>query len=192
MKRIKIRKGSIAYYAQKTWKPVSLLLFMTILIFLMSCAEAENIAPAEPVEEVIEIVEEDVNYVEQTAIYALSDEERDLVERVVAAEARGESIECQMAVAQTIKDRCLTRGQTVTEVCTAPYQFATPYQGEVSEKVQDAVRFTFDNGDSVLEYPTTHFYAWKLIDEPYWTADKEFRGQIDGTRFYGDKEKQHE
>lgn len=192
MKRIKIRKGSIAYYAQKTWKPVSLLLFMTILIFLMSCAEAENIAPAEPVEEVIEIVEEDVIYVEQTAIYALSDEERDLVERVVAAEARGESIECQMAVAQTIKDRCLTRGQTVTEVCTAPYQFATPYQGEVSEKVQDAVRFTFDNGDSVLEYPTTHFYAWKLIDEPYWTADKEFRGQIDGTRFYGDKEKQHE
>ena len=192
MKRIKIRKGSIAYYTQKTWKPVSLLLFMTILIFLMSCAEAENIAPAEPVEEVIEIVEEDVIYVEQTAIYALSDEERDLVERVVAAEARGESIECQMAVAQTIKDRCLTRGQTVTEVCTAPYQFATPYQGEVSEKVQDAVRFTFDNGDSVLEYPTTHFYAWKLIDEPYWTADKEFRGQIDGTRFYGDKEKQHE
>ena len=192
MKRIKIRKGSMAYYAQKTWKPVSLLLFMTILIFLMSCAEAENIAPAEPVEEVIEIVEEDVIYVEQTAIYALSDEERDLVERVVAAEARGESIECQMAVAQTIKDRCLTRGQTVTEVCTAPYQFATPYQGEVSEKVQGAVRFTFDNGDSVLEYPTTHFYAWKLIDEPYWTADKEFRGQIDGTRFYGDKEKQHE
>ena len=192
MKRIKIRKGSMAYYAQKTWKPVSLLLFMTILIFLMSCAEAENIAPAEPVEEVIEIVEEDVNYVEQTAIYALSDEERDLVERVVAAEARGESIECQMAVAQTIKDRCLTRGQTVTEVCTAPYQFATPYQGEVSEKVQDAVRFTFDDGDSVLDFPTTHFYAWKLIDPPYWTADKDFRGQINGTRFYGDKEKQHE
>lgn len=187
MKKYYIRKNSIAWYAQKFWKPVTLLMIVGAIMLSMSLAEAKPIEPAEPIV-IGEIVEDEIVYIEETAVFPLTDEERDLVERIVAAEARGESIECQMAVAQTIKDRCLTRGQTVTEVCTAPYQFATPYQGEVSEKVQDAVRFTFDNGDSVLDFPTTHFYAWKLIDEPYWTADKDFRGQIDGTRFYGDRE----
>ena len=190
MKRTHIREKSIAWYVQKFWKPVTLLMIVGAIMLSMSIAEAEPVEPVEPV--MWEAEEEEVIYVEQAAVFPLTDEERDLVERVVAAEARGESLEGMMGVAQTIKDRCLTREQTVTEVCTAPYQFATPYQGEVSDKIKDAVRFTFDNGDSVLEYPTTHFYAWKLIDEPYWTADKEFRGQIDGTRFYGDKEKQHE
>ena len=118
--------------------------------------------------------------------FTLSAEERELVERVVAAEARGEKIEVQMAVAQTIMDRCTSRGQTVTEVCTAPYQFADPYQGEVSEKTQDAVFLVFDNGAKVFD-KVTHFYAHKLIDPPYWTESKEFKGEIGGVRFYADK-----
>ena len=117
--------------------------------------------------------------------YPLTEDERDLVERVVAAEARGEKIETQMAVAQTILNRAETRGQTVTEVCTAAYQFAKPYQGEVSEKTQDAVRFVFDDGAKVFD-KVTHFYAtW--IDPPYWTESKEFKGEIGGVRFYADK-----
>ena len=119
--------------------------------------------------------------------YPLTENERDLVERVVAAEARGEKIETQMAVAQTILNRAETRGQTVTEVCTAAYQFAKPYQGEVSEKTQDAVRFVFDDGAKVFD-KVTHFYAHKLIDPPYWTESKEFKGEIGGVRFYADKE----
>lgn len=118
--------------------------------------------------------------------FALSAEERELVERVVAAEARGEKIEVQMAVAQTIMDRCTSRGQTVTQVCTAPYQFAEPYQGEVSEKTQDAVFLVFDSGEKVFD-EVTHFYAHKLIDPPYWTESKEFKGEIGGVRFYADK-----
>ena len=118
--------------------------------------------------------------------YPLTENERDLVERVVAAEARGEKIETQMAVAQTILNRAETRGQTVTEVCTAAYQFASPYQGEVSEKTQDAVRFVFDDGAKVYD-KVTHFYAHKLIDPPYWTESKEFKGEIGGVRFYADK-----
>ena len=118
--------------------------------------------------------------------FTLSAEERELVERVVAADARGEKIEVQMAVAQTIMDRCTSRGQTVTEVCTAPYQFADPYQGEVSEKTQDAVFLVFDNGAKVFD-KVTNFYAHKLIDPPYWTESKEFKGEIGGVRFYADK-----
>ena len=132
------------------------------------------------------IIPTDAEPEEVEPYFTLSAEERELVERVVAAEARGEKIEVQMAVAQTIMDRCTSRGQTVTQVCTAPYQFAEPYQGKVSEKTQDAVFLVFDNGAKVFDN-VTHFYAHKLIDPPYWTESKEFKGEIGGVRFYADK-----
>lgn len=118
--------------------------------------------------------------------FTLSAEERELVERVVAAEARGEKMEVQMAVAQTILDRAVSREQSITKVCTAPYQFADPHQGDISEKTQDAVRFVFDDGAKVFD-KVTHFYASHLIDPPYWTESKEFKGEIGGVRFYADK-----
>lgn len=132
------------------------------------------------------IIPTDAEPEEVEPYFTLSADERELVERVVAAEARGEKIEVQMAVAQTIMDRCTSRGQTVTEVCTAPYQFAEPYQGEVSEKTQDAVFLVFDSGEKVFD-EVTHFYAHKLIEPPYWTESKEFKGEIGGVRFYADK-----
>ena len=133
------------------------------------------------------IIPTDAEPEEVEPYFLLTDDERELVERVVAAEARGESIECQMAVAQTILDRAVSREQSITKVCTAPYQFADPYQGEVSEKTQDAVFLVFDNGAKVFD-KVTHFYASHLIDPPYWAESKEFKGEIGGVRFYADKE----
>lgn len=154
-------------------------ILLCFILFASPTSEAEVYTETEmvmPTDAEPEIVE---------PYYPLTENERDLVERVVAAEARGEKIETQMAVAQTILNRAETRGQTVTEVCTAAYQFASPYQGEVSEKTQDAVRFVFDDGAKVFD-KVTHFYAtW--IDPPYWTESKEFKGEIGGVRFYADK-----
>ena len=167
-------------------KPIQMLSIVSVILlcfilFASPASEAEVYTETEmviPTDAEPEIVE---------PYYPLTEDERDLVERVVAAEARGEKIETQMAVAQTILNRAETRGQTVTEVCTAAYQFAKPYQGEVSEKTQDAVRFVFDDGAKVFD-KVTHFYAHKLIDPPYWTESKEFKGEIGGVRFYADKE----
>ena len=134
-------------------------ILLCFILFASPASEAEVYTETEmviPTDAEPEIVE---------PYYPLTEDERDLVERVVAAEARGEKIETQMAVAQTILNRAETRGQTVTEVCTAAYQFAKPYQGEVSEKTQDAVRFVFDDGAKVFD-KVTHFYAHKLIDPP--------------------------
>ena len=166
-------------------KPIQMLSIVSVILlcfilFASPASEAEVYTETEmviPTDAEPEIVE---------PYYPLTEDERDLVERVVAAEARGEKIETQMAVAQTIMDRCTSRGQTVAQVCTSPYQFAKPYQGEVSEKTQDAVRFVFDDGAKVFD-KVTHFYAtW--IDPPYWTESKEFKGEIGGVRFYADKE----
>ena len=157
-------------------------IMLCFILFPSPVSEAEiYIEPTEV------IIPTDAEPEEVEPYFTLTAEERELVERVVAAEARGESIECQMAVAQTILDRAVSREQSITKVCTAPYQFAEPYQGEVSEKTQDAVFLVFDNGAKVFD-KVTHFYAHKLIDPPYWTELKEFKGELGGVRFYADKE----
>ena len=157
-------------------------IMLCFILFPSPVGEAEiYIEPTEV------IIPTDAEPEEVEPYFPLIDEERELVERVVAAEARGESIECQMAVAQTILDRAVSREQSITKVCTAPYQFADPYQGEVSEKTQDAVFLVFDTGAKVFD-KVTHFYAHKLIDPPYWAESKEFKGEIGGVRFYADKE----
>ena len=156
-------------------------ILLCFILFPSPVSEAEiYIEPTEV------IIPTDAEPEEVEPYFPLTDEERELVERVVAAEARGESIECQMAVAQTILDRVVSREQSITEVCTAKYQFASPYQGEVSEKTHDAVFLVFDNGAKVFD-KVTHFYAHKLIDPPYWTESKDFKGEIGGVRFYADK-----
>ena len=163
---------------------VTVLLITTFFMFLTACTEAEaeqTLPPPTPVE-FNEVTEEII----EEPCWPLTDEERDLVERVVAAEARGESIEGQMAVAQVIMDRAATRNQSIIKVCTAKYQFAAPYQGEISEKTKDAVSFVFDKGDRPFEL-VTHFYAWNLIDPPHWTEDKEFVGRIGDHDFFADK-----
>ena len=156
-------------------------ILLCFILFPSPVGEAEvYIEPTEV------IIPTDAEPEEVEPYFPLTDEERELVERVVAAEARGESIECQMAVAQTILDRVVSREQSITEVCTAKYQFASPYQGEVSEKTQDAVFLVFDHGAKVFD-KVTHFYASHLIDPPYWTESKEFKGEINSVRFYADK-----
>ena len=156
-------------------------ILLCFILFPSPVGEAEiYIEPTEV------IIPTDAEPEEVEPYFPLTDDERELVERVVAAEARGESIECQMAVAQTILDRAVSREQSITKVCTAPYQFADPYQGEVSEKTQDAVFLVFDTGAKVFD-KVTHFYAHKLIDPPYWAESKEFKGEIRGVRFDADK-----
>ena len=107
-----------------------------------------------------------------------------LVEQIVAAESRGEPQEAQMAVAQTILDRSLQSGLTFSEVCTAPGQFAPPYQGEISEEVKESVYFVFILGQRVYEEPTLSFHDDSIM--PYWAKDKVCRGQIGRMIFYGE------
>ncbi len=144
---------------------------------------AEPKVPAEPLE--ISHKEAAAYLEDGNLTYHLTEEERQLVIGVVAAEARSESLEGMMAVAQSIRDRAITRSQSVTEVCLAPHQYAEPYTGEVSDRLVDAVMFVFDEGHSVLEYPTTHFYQHEMILAPDWTQNLTCRGSIGAHTFFG-------
>jgi spore germination cell wall hydrolase CwlJ-like protein len=110
----------------------------------------------------------------------LTGEARDIVERVVAAEARGEDLQGMMAVAQVIKDRSDLWDMHPVDVVFAEGQFARPYEGEISDEVKLAVANVFDGGMRVFEEPTTHFYSGA---EPYWANEKIDRGSIGCHRF---------
>lgn len=123
---------------------------------------------------------------EKGQVLELLEQERELVQRVVAAEARGESFKGQMAVAQVIRDRCLLNSLSVEEVVYAKDQFAAPYDGEISSTTEAAVGFVFEGGHNIFDVPVTHFYAHDLIDAPDWTKELVFVEEIGGHSFYTD------
>ena len=162
---------------------------MTIMLFFMglegitTAAKTQDV-PAETETAEPEIIDNTGVLLEEVIAFEITEEERQVIERVVMAEARGESLEGQMAVAQTIRDRCIERGQDPIEVCTAPNQYAMVNM-EATERVKDAMVFVFDYGHSVFDEPTFYFYQSEMINEPEFLAEKTFRGQIGPHRFYG-------
>nr|DAU72877.1 MAG TPA: Cell Wall Hydrolase [Caudoviricetes sp.] len=111
----------------------------------------------------------------------LSDAEREMIERVVAAEARGESFEGQAAVAEVIYNRCINRGQSVEQVIWADKQFAYPYGGEISQDIREAVAAVFDYELLNLD-GAEYFHADYVL--PSWAEDMEEVCRIGNHIFY--------
>lgn len=92
--------------------------------------------------------------------YALTDYERDLIERVVMAEIRGGTYNDKLAVAQCIYDRIVCNGKTVEQVIFQKNAFAEPYsKKDPSQSVKDAVSEVFDEGKRVTKEPIFYFIA---------------------------------
>lgn len=104
------------------------------------------------------------------------------IQRVIAAEARGCSLEGQMAVAQTILDRATLWNMTAAEVISQPSQYAPPYQGAISSLTAEAYERVFINGERVFEKPATHFYNFTQCS-PAWADRKTESGIIGDHRF---------
>lgn len=111
----------------------------------------------------------------------LSDAEREMIERVVAAEARGESFEGQAAVAEVIYNRCINRGQSVEQVIWADKQFAYPYGGEISQDTKEAVAAVFDY--ELLSLDGAEYFHADYVT-PSWAEDFEEVCRIGGHIFY--------
>lgn len=114
--------------------------------------------------------------------YALTDAERDLVERVVMTEAGGEGYDGQRLVAQCILNTAEAMDLRPDEVVLAPNQYAAPAR-EVSQEVMDAVSAVFDDGNMVTDEPIRWFYAPKYVYSA-WHESKEFVLEHGGHRFF--------
>lgn len=108
----------------------------------------------------------------------VSDFEIDLLERVVAAEARGESVDCQEAVATTILNRWQDGefGDSLTAVMTADGQFADPYEGEISIATHLAVKnalIYYNTYCMCIPYQVLYFRAdhYHTFVKPYCCID---------------------
>ena len=107
--------------------------------------------------------------------------EREMIERVVAAEARGESFEGQAAVAEVIYNRCINRGQSVEQVIWADKQFAYPYGGEISQDTKEAVAAVFDY--ELLNLDGAEYFHADYVT-PSWAEDFEEVCRIGNHIFY--------
>ncbi|MEA4921682.1 MAG: cell wall hydrolase [Clostridiaceae bacterium] len=121
---------------------------------------------------------------EATPRYALSDYERDVVERVVMAEAGGESYEGQMLVAQCILNAAEKTGTAPSEaVVTYQYTSARP---DPTQSVRDAVAAVFDDGDTVTDEPVMYFYNPARVTSA-WHESQIFVIEVGGHRFFAER-----
>ena len=100
----------------------------------------------------------------------ISDQEIELIERIVMSEARGESCEAQEAVATVILNRWQdgSFGETISDVCYASGQFAAPYEGEISMSVNLAVKnaivyyntYCQDLPSQILYFRSDHYHTF--------------------------------
>lgn len=113
--------------------------------------------------------------------YELTDEERDLVERVVMAEAGAEPYEGQMAVAQCILNGCLLENLRPAQI-VKKYQYAGARPAP-TESVKKAVAAVFDEGEKVIDSEALFFYA-PAVSVSAWHESQVCVATIGGHRFF--------
>lgn len=113
--------------------------------------------------------------------YELTAEERDLVERVVMAEAGGTHYEGQLAVAQCLLNACVLSDIRPAEAVKL-YQY-TKYRPEPTESVKIAVAAVFDDGVQILDPGTLFFYAPARVSSA-WHESQVYVATVGGHRFF--------
>ena len=116
--------------------------------------------------------------------YALTDAERDVVERVVMAEAGGESFEGQMLVAQCILNAAEKRGVDPSEAVVL-YSY-TKSRPDPTQRVKDAVAAVFDRGETVVDEPILYFYNPALVTSDFHESQI-FVIEEGGHRFFAER-----
>lgn len=188
------REAREARHAAKMWRTLAwaavVVALVVLFLALQDKAEAAEVEPEPAEERVVQydppptpMPEVDVSEMETTTPrYALTVSERDIVERVVMAEAGGEGFDGQRLVAQCILNTAEAMDLRPDEVVLAPNQYASP-AAEASQEVKDAVSAVFDAGDMVTDEPIRFFYAPKYIYSS-WHESKEFVLEHGGHRFF--------
>lgn len=127
---------------------------------------------------------ETVGSTEPAVRYPLTDAERDVVERVVMAEAGGESFEGQMLVAQCILNAAEKRGVEPSEAVVL-YSY-TKSRPDPTQRVKDAVAAVFDRGETVVDEPILYFYNPALVTSDFHESQI-FVIEEGGHRFFAER-----
>ena len=192
------KRAREAERAARMWRALAwaavVVALVVLFLALQDRAQAAEVTPApEPVRaEAVHydpppqpMPEVDVSELESTTPrYALTVSERDIVERVVMAEAGGEGFDGQRLVAQCILNTAEAMDMRPDEVVTAPNQYAAPAE-HASEMVMDAVSAVFDDGDMVTDEPIRWFYAPRYVDSA-WHESKRYVLTYQNHKFFAE------
>lgn len=105
-------------------------------MIIMAALAAMSLMGTYPHAELMVVEMEPVETVAPQAEIVLDEAEVDLLARTIYAEARGLSVTEQAAVAWCVLNRVDAGYGTLTEVLTAPHQFAT-WRGEIAQEQRD-------------------------------------------------------
>lgn len=188
------REAREARHAARMWRSLAWAAVVVALVVLFLAIQSRaDAVEVEPVKEAVvqydppptPMPEVDVSEMESaTPRYALTVSERDIVERVVMAEAAGEGFDGQRLVAQCILNTSEAMDLRPDEVVTAPNQYAAPAE-HASEMVMDAVSAVFDDGDMVTNEPIRWFYNDKLVYSE-WHEGKRFVMYFGNHKFFAE------
>lgn len=112
---------------------------------------------------------------------------RDVVERVVMAEAGGESFEGQMLVAQCILNACEKTGTQPSKVVVT-FKYA-PARPDPTDSVREAVAAVFDAGEFITDEPVMFFYNPAKVTST-WHESQTFVIEVGGHRFFAERSSQ--
>lgn len=115
--------------------------------------------------------------------YALTEAERDVVERVVMAESGAEPYEGQVLIAQCILNAAEKEGIRPDEA-VIEYRY-TPNRPDPSESVKRAVSAVFDDGEQVTAEPVLYFYAPAIVYSAFHEGQN-FVIEVGGHRFFSE------
>ncbi|MFA5305932.1 MAG: hypothetical protein WC365_00635 [Candidatus Babeliales bacterium] len=115
--------------------------------------------------------------------YELSTAERDLVERVVMAEAEDEPYTGKMLVCQCILNACRMNNKRPAEI-VMQYAYAKR-RPNPSKNVKEAVSAVFDKGETVTDEQVIYFYAPALVESAFHERQR-FILEVGGHRFFAE------
>lgn len=182
------REAREAGHAARMWRALAWASVVVALVVLFLAIQSRSQAvEVEPEPVTVEVLQYDpppepMPEIVPESRYALTDAERDIVERVVMAEAEGEGFDGQRLVAQCILNTSEAMDLRPDEVVLAPNQYASP-AAEASQEVKDAVSAVFDAGDMATDEPIRWFYAHKYVYSA-WHESKTFVLEHGGHRFF--------
>lgn len=129
-----------------------------------------------------------VEYDARPVFFNLTETERQTIQYIVAGEAKGESMEGKMAVAQCVLHGMVKSGWSAERV-RIEYQYSgwddelENVNPEAWVEVVEAVSRVFDDGELISDKPILYFYAPKYSDGK-WHKTLEFAFEISGHRFF--------
>ena len=170
------------------WTFLLVLVIFIVFVFGIALGAKEYSKQQEPTYDefsyVTDVLEDAAEVLEETHedAYILSAEERDLIERVVCAEAEDHSFIGKAAVALCIRNYCELFDMRPEQVFRS-VSYADP-RDYATDEVKQAVSAVFDTGFRVTEEPILYFYSTAGGYVSKWHETQTYVMTIDNHRYF--------